>query len=65
MGSLSISHWLIVLLLVMLIFGTRRLRTLGADLGGALRGFKDAVREIGAEPLEARSSDTHAARQDR
>jgi sec-independent protein translocase protein TatA len=44
-GSLSIGHWLIVLAIVLLIFGARKLRDLGSDLGGALRGFKDGVRE--------------------
>ena len=48
MGSLSIGHWLIVLVIVLLIFGTRKLRALGADLGDGMRGFKDAMRE-GAE----------------
>src|SRR5438045_865665 len=44
MGSLSIWHWLIVLVIVMLIFGTKKLRNIGADLGGAVRGFKDGMR---------------------
>lgn len=48
MGSLSIGHWLIVLVIVLLIFGTQKLRDLGADLGGGMRGFKDAMRQ-GAE----------------
>jgi sec-independent protein translocase protein TatA len=48
MGSLSIGHWLIVLAIVALIFGARKLRDLGADLGHGMRGFKDAMRE-GAE----------------
>ena len=43
MGSFSIWHWLIVLVVVLLIFGTRRLRDAGADLGGAVRGFKDGL----------------------
>jgi sec-independent protein translocase protein TatA len=47
MGSFSIWHWLIVLLIVMLIFGTKKLRNMGADLGGAVRGFKDGMREGG------------------
>ena len=47
MGSLSIWHWLIVLVIVMLIFGTKKLRNMGADLGGAVRGFKDGMREGG------------------
>jgi sec-independent protein translocase protein TatA len=49
MGSLSIWHWLIVLVIVMLIFGTKKLRNIGADLGGAVRGFKDGMREGGAD----------------
>ena len=47
MGSLSIWHWLIVLVIVMLIFGTKKLRNIGTDLGGAVRGFKDGMREGG------------------
>jgi sec-independent protein translocase protein TatA len=50
MGSLSIWHWLIVLVIVMLIFGTKKLRNMGADLGGAVRGFKDGMREGGEKP---------------
>jgi sec-independent protein translocase protein TatA len=45
MGSLSIWHWLIVLVIVMLIFGTKKLRNIGTDLGGAVRGFKEGMRE--------------------
>ena len=45
MGSFSIWHWLIVLLIVMLIFGTKKLRNMGADLGGAVKGFKEGMRE--------------------
>jgi sec-independent protein translocase protein TatA len=52
MGSLSIGHWLIVLVIVLLIFGTRKLRDLGADLGGGMHGFKDAMRE-GAEKKDS------------
>jgi sec-independent protein translocase protein TatA len=47
MGSFSIWHWLVVLVIVMLIFGTKKLRNVGADLGGAVRGFKDGMRESG------------------
>ena len=43
MGSLSIWHWLIVLVVVVLIFGTKKLRTLGSDLGGAVKGFKEGI----------------------
>lgn len=44
MGSFSIWHWLIVLLIVMLVFGTKKLRNMGADLGGAVKGFKEGMR---------------------
>ncbi|MGC2164449.1 MAG: Sec-independent protein translocase subunit TatA [Gallionella sp.] len=44
MGSLSIWHWLIVLLVVVLIFGTKKLRNIGEDLGGAVKGFKEGMR---------------------
>ena len=44
MGSLSIWHWLIVLVVVVLIFGTKKLRNLGTDLGGAVKGFKDGMK---------------------
>ena len=45
MGSFSIWHWLIVLAIVMLIFGTKKLRNIGADLGGAVHGFKEGMKE--------------------
>ena len=44
MGSISIWHWLIVLLVVVLIFGTKKLRNLGTDLGSAVKGFKDGMK---------------------
>lgn len=44
MGSLSIWHWLIVLLVVVLVFGTKKLRNLGSDLGGAVKGFKEGMK---------------------
>lgn len=43
MGGLSIWHWAIVLAIVLLIFGTRRLRNIGSDLGGAVKGFKEGL----------------------
>lgn len=45
MGSLSIWHWLIVLLIVALVFGTKKLRNIGSDLGGAVKGFKEGMRD--------------------
>jgi sec-independent protein translocase protein TatA len=45
MGSFSIWHWLIVLLVVVLIFGTKKLKNMGSDLGGAVKGFKDGMKD--------------------
>ncbi|HEY0201758.1 MAG TPA: Sec-independent protein translocase subunit TatA [Burkholderiaceae bacterium] len=45
MGSLSIWHWLIVLLIVVMVFGTKKLKNMGSDLGGAVKGFKDGMKE--------------------
>lgn len=45
MGSFSIWHWLVVLVIVLLIFGTKKLRNMGGDLGGAVKNFKEAVKE--------------------
>jgi sec-independent protein translocase protein TatA len=44
MGSFSIWHWLIVLLVVVMIFGTKKLRNIGSDLGGAVKGFKEGMK---------------------
>ena len=44
MGSFSIWHWLIVLLVIVLIFGTKKLRNIGTDLGSAVKGFKDGIK---------------------
>lgn len=45
MGSFSIWHWLVVLVIVLLVFGTKKLRNLGGDLGSAIRNFKTAMKE--------------------
>ncbi|ARN22335.1 Sec-independent protein translocase subunit TatA [Piscinibacter gummiphilus] len=45
MGSFSIWHWLIVLVIVVLVFGTKKLKNIGSDLGGAVKGFKDGVKD--------------------
>lgn len=45
MGSFSIWHWLIVLLIVVMVFGTKKLKNLGSDLGGAVKGFKDGMKD--------------------
>ena len=54
MGGMSITHWLIVLVIVVLVFGTKKLANLGKDLGSAVKGFKDGMKEGAAEdkPLE-------------
>ncbi|MGX7004641.1 Sec-independent protein translocase subunit TatA [Caballeronia sp. KNU42] len=54
MGSLSIWHWLIVLLIVALVFGTKKLRNIGGDLGGAVKGFKEGMKEGEGTPTEQR-----------
>lgn len=60
MGSLSIAHWLIVLAVVLLLFGTRKLRNVGSDLGGALKSFKEAVREEEKSPKIEEQTVPHA-----
>lgn len=45
MGSFSIWHWLIVLLVIILIFGTAKLKNMGKDMGGAIKGFKEGMKE--------------------
>lgn len=52
MGTFSIWHWLIVLLIVVMVFGTKKLKNLGSDLGGAVKGFKDGMKE-GGQPADA------------
>ncbi len=49
MGSLSIWHWLIVLVIVVLVFGTKKLKNMGSDMGSAVKGFKDGMKD-GASP---------------
>ena len=55
MGSFSVWHWLIVLVIVLLIFGTKKLRNVGQDLGGAVKGFKDGMKDANAadKPADA------------
>ena len=64
MGSFSVWHWLIVLLIVVLVFGTKKLKNIGSDLGGAVKGFKDGVRDGGAtaaDPAAAATQQVTAA----
>lgn len=53
MGSFSIWHWLVVLVIVALVFGTKKIRNMGSDLGGAVKGFKDGMKEASLDkPVE-------------
>jgi sec-independent protein translocase protein TatA len=64
MGSLSIWHWLIVLLIVVMVFGTKKLKNIGSDLGGAVKGFKDGMKDgtqsADAAPAAQVSQDTRS-----
>jgi len=64
MGSLSIGHWLIVLVVVVLIFGTKKLGNVGSDLGKAVKGFKDGMRndEESSRPPASRLSRSRRSR---
>ena len=53
MGTFSIWHWLIVLLIVVMVFGTKKLKNLVSDLGGAVKGFKDGMKDGTATDEEA------------
>ncbi len=55
MGGISIWQLLIILLIVVLLFGTKRLKGIGADLGSALKGFKKAVSDEDADFKEQQS----------
>ncbi len=54
MGGLSLWHWLIVLVIVVLVFGTKRLKNVGQDLGEAVKGFKKGMHDHDADgkPIE-------------
>ncbi len=56
MGTFSIWHWIIVLIVVVLVFGTKKLRNLGGDLGNAIKGFKDGMKEPETENTTAQST---------
>ena len=61
MGELSIWHWLIVLLVIVMIFGTKKLRNIGSDLGGAVKGFKEGMRSDDRPPMQIRDGDQAGA----
>ncbi|MHB9022134.1 MAG: Sec-independent protein translocase subunit TatA [Halothiobacillus sp.] len=58
MGSFSIWHWLVILAIVLLLFGTKRLKNLGSDLGSAIKGFKSAVKDEDKKADETASTGT-------
>jgi sec-independent protein translocase protein TatA len=55
MGSFSVWHWIIVLVIVLLVFGTKKLRNIGSDLGGAVKGFKDGMKNGEEKPADPAS----------
>lgn len=62
MGSFSIWHWLIVLLIVVMVFGTKKLKNMGSDLGSAVKGFKDGMKD-GATDADANAATGQVANQ--
>ena len=63
MGSFSIWHWLVVLLIVVLVFGTKKLKNIGSDLGGAVKGFKDGMKDGGTRTEEEAPAPAQVANQ--
>ena len=68
MGSFSIWHWLIVLLIVVMVFGTKKLKNMGSDLGSAVKGFKDGRKDGASDapaptaaPAPSQVANSHAA----
>ncbi|OUS28309.1 Sec-independent protein translocase TatA [Gammaproteobacteria bacterium 45_16_T64] len=63
-GGISIWQLLIILAIVLLLFGTKRLKNLGGDLGGAIKGFKKAVSDEDAKALDQQSAENTAAEEE-
>ena len=61
MGSFSIWHWLVVPLIVVLVFGTKKLKNIGSDLGGAVKGFKDGMKDGGTRPEDEAAAPAQVA----
>ncbi|CAN5617748.1 Sec-independent protein translocase subunit TatA [soil metagenome] len=61
MGSFSVWHWLIVLVIVLLVFGTKKLKNIGTDLGGAVKGFKDGVKDGSTTATDAETGSPKVA----
>jgi sec-independent protein translocase protein TatA len=71
MGSFSIWHWLIVLLIVVMVFGTKKLKNMGSDLGSAVKGFKDGMKDGASDspaptaaPAPSQVANSQGCRQD-
>lgn len=64
MGTFSIWHWLIVLVIVLVIFGTKKLRNAGGDLGSAVKNFKDAMKDGEAEGPKTPAELSQSAKSD-
>lgn len=58
MGSFSIWHWLIVLVVILLVFGTKKLGNMGSDLGKAVKGFKDGIKGEEEKPSQSTEKTT-------
>ena len=61
MGSLSLVHWVILLVVVVLIFGTKRIGTVGKDLGSAVRGFRDGMKDGDVTPMSILAKEKESA----
>ena len=59
MGAWGIGHWIVVLIIVILVFGTKKLKNLGGDLGGAVKGFKDGLKDGAAAPADSTDAPAH------
>lgn len=51
--GLSTTHLIIFLVIIIVIFGTKKLRNIGSDLGGAVKGFKDGMKDGSDKPADA------------
>jgi len=65
MGAWGIGHWIVVLLIVLVVFGTKRLRNAGKDLGEAVKGFKEGMRDPDDKPAGQLGNERSAESQDK
>ena len=56
MGSLSIWHWVVVLVIVLVVFGTKKLRNIGGDVAGAVKGFKDGMKDTSTDAAKSQAA---------